>query len=162
MNSTLSITYLDYSGESNTVTLDIALVGALNFAATATNITDLIVAAANIVGGVVNKRILSIPTPASGVVPADELAQREDKWLIGYTDVTANLAAGVTNPYYGKRFTVGLATADLTGHLSPNSDFADLADADVAAFVTAFEAVARSPTGGAVTVNYLKFVGRNS
>lgn len=162
MNSVQSITYLDYSNERSTVSLEIPLVTAANFAATATLINTLVAAAANIIGGVINKRILTIPTPASGLVPADELAQREDKWLIGYTDTTATLAVGVTNPYYGKRFTVGIATADLLAHLSPNTDFADLAQADIAAFVTAFEALAKSPTGGAVEVNYIKFVGRNT
>lgn len=162
MNSTLSLTYIDYSNEKSKLTLEIPLVTAANFAATATKINTLVAAADDIIGGNLNRRILTIPTPASGLVPADELAQREDRWIVGYTDTTANLAAGVTNPYYGKRFTVGIATADLLNHMSSNSDFADLADADVAAFVTAFEAIARSPTGGAVVVNYLKFSGRNS
>jgi len=162
MNSTFSLTYLDYSNERSSVSVEIPLVTAANFAATATLINNLVAAAVNIIGGTLNRRILTIPTPASGLVPADELAQREDKWIVGYTDTTANLAAGVTNPYYGKRFTVGIATADLLNHLSSNSDFADLADAEIAAFVAAFEALAKSPTGGDVEVNYLKFVGRNS
>jgi len=161
MNSTLSLTYNDYSNEKSSFTLEIPLVTAANFAATATLVNNLVAAAVNIIGGTLNRRTLSIPTPASGLVPADELAQREDKWLVGYTDITAELAAGITNPYYGDRFWYTFATADLLNHLSPNSDFADLDNAEVAAFVTAFEALAKSPTGGAVEVNYIEFVGRN-
>lgn len=161
MPSLLSVTYLDYSGERSTVNLNIPLVTAANFAATATLINTLLLAAPNIIGGVINRRILTIPSTPSGLVPADEEAQREDKWLVGYTDTTANLAAGVSNPYFGKRFTVEIATAELTGHLQLNSDFADLAEADVVAFVNAFEAMVRSPAGGVAEVNYIKFVGRN-
>lgn len=162
MPSTLTITYLDYSNERSTVGVNIPLVTAANFAATATLINTLVLAAADIIGGVISGRTLTIPATLSGTVPGDEEAQREEKWLIGYTDVSATLAAGVNNPYYGKKFTVDLPTAELSTHLTPRSDFADLAETDIAAFVTAFEAIARSPAGGAVTVNYIKFVGRNN
>lgn len=163
MSSLYSVTYMDHNREKSTVSVAIPTVGALNFDSTIVLINALLAAAANIAGGVINNRVLSIPQAPSGAVPATEIAQREGKWLIGYTDTQAELAAGVANPLFGKRYTTSLAAADLAGNLSPNSDFADLDDGGVvAAFVTAFEAVARSPAGGTVEVNYIKHVGRNT
>lgn len=161
MPSQISLTYLDYSNEKGFVSLNIPLVTAANLAATTSAITTLALAADDIVGGTLNRRTLTIPSAGSAALPSDEEAQREEKWLVGYTDTTANLAAGVPNPYFGKKFSVEIPTAELTAHLSVNSDFADLAETEVAAFVTAFEAFARSPAGGAVNVNYIKYVGRN-
>lgn len=161
MPSQISLTYLDYSIEKAFVTLNIPLVSAANLAATTSAITTLAAAAANITGGTLNRRTLTIPSAGSAAVPTDPEAQREEKWIVGYTDTLANLAAGVPNPYFGKKFTVEIGTSELTGHLLLNSDFADLAETDVAAFVTAFEAFARSPAGGTVNVNYIKYDGRH-
>lgn len=162
MPSQIALTYLDYSNEKGFVSLNIPLVSAANLAATTSAINALVAAADDIVGGTLNKRTLTIPSAGSATLPSDEEAQREEKWLVGYTDTLANLAVGTTNPYFGKKFTVEIATAELTGHLQVNSDFADLAETDVAAFVTAFEAFARSPSGGTVNVNYIRYVGRNN
>jgi hypothetical protein len=162
MASQLSLTYLDYSNEKAPFSINIPTVTAANFAATVTLINALVAAIDDVTLGILNKRIMTIPSPADSSFPTDAEAQREDKWLVGYTDVTASLGGGVDNPYYGRNFTTEIATAELTAHLSVNSDYADLAEADVAAFVTAFEAFARSPTGGAVAINYVKFVGRST
>lgn len=162
MTDTATVTYLDASNEKYAVVLTTVDVTAGNFNAQGTLFSDLLLAAQDISGGIVNKRRRTIATGLNGAVPTDALAQRETKWLIGYTDVTANLAAGVTNPYYGKNFTNELPTANPSAHLAPNSDYCDLTITEVAALVTAFEAVARSPSGGAVDINYIKFVGRNN
>jgi hypothetical protein len=106
------------------------------------------------------QNILTHQFAGSGSIPTDEFAQRELKWLIGYTDVSTTIS-GESNPYYGKNFTVEAACPDLeNANLQQNTDFADLTDTQVAAFVTAFEAYARSPTGGAVEVTYIRNVGR--
>jgi hypothetical protein len=55
-----------------------------------------------------------------------------------------------------------VGTAELTGHLGVNSDFADLAETEIADFVTAFEALARSPAGGQSDVTSIEHVGRNT
>jgi len=84
---------------------------------------------------------------------ASPLAQRENKWLVTYQGDTSM-----------KLFRLEIPTADLSGtHLLPNQDEADLADADIAAFVTAFEAIARSPDSQTetVTVMSIRHVGRN-
>lgn len=162
MPSTLSLTYRDYSGESAIVALNIPIITAGNFAATQSLINDLVLAADDILLGVLRRRKINMITPGSGAVPSDEEAQRETKWVVHYTDVTANLAAGVTNPYFGKSFTMSIGTAELTDHLGANSELAAIGDAgEVDAFVTAFEAFMRSPSGGAVEVNQIKHKGRN-
>lgn len=161
MPSQISVTYLDYSNEKGFVTLNIPLVTAANFAATATKINTLVLAADDIIGGTLNRRTLTIPSAGSAALPSDAEAQREEKWVVRYTDTLANLAVGTPNPYYGQKFSVDIPTAELTDHLSVNSDFANLAETDIAAFITAFEAFARSPSGGSVDVTSIKFVGRN-
>lgn len=162
MPSQVSVTYLDHSRETANVQLQTTNITAANFADQATALNDLLTAAADICNGVVNKRVTNIITPGSGAAPAAATAHREGKWLIGYTDSTATLAAGVDNPLYGKNFTVTLpVAAPTTDRLQSNSDMADLSDADMAAFVTAFEAFARSPSGGVPDVQYIKLVGRN-
>lgn len=162
MPSTLSLTYIDFGAEKATVTGTIPIVTAANLAATLTLVNNMVAAADDMLLGNLNGRTMSIITAVSAAVVTDAEAQREEKWLIGYTDVTAELGAGVTNPYFGKSFVTSVGTAELTGNLSANSDFANLADTEVAAFVTAFEAFQRSPSGGAVDVNYIKHVGRNT
>lgn len=162
MPSQLSLTYLDYSNEKATFTGNIPTVTAANLAATLGLVSDLVDAIDDIVLGNLNKRTMSIITLVSATLPASAEAQRENKWLIHYRDTTANLAAGVTNPYFGRSFSTSLGTAELDGHLATNSGFADLANADIAAFVTTFEAIARSPSGGAVDVTAIEHKGRNN
>lgn len=162
MPSQLSLTYIDHGGERAVMTGNIPVVTAANLAATNTLVNNLVAAIDDIIFGNLNKRTMSVIVLGSAALPASEEAQREEKWLIKYRDVTATLAAGVTNPYFGKQFVTSIGTAELTAHLGVNSDFADLAETEIAAFVTAFEAFARSPAGGAVDVTAIEHVGRNT
>jgi len=85
----------------------------------------------------------------SAVVNTNPLAQRENKWLVRYHD-----SASV-------KFSVEIPTADLS-LLDTGTEFLDLTGTEAAAFVTAFEAVQNSPTGGnEVEVISIKHVGRN-
>jgi len=97
----------------------------------------------------------------SASLPASEEAQREEKWQIHYRDTTANLAAGVTNPNFGKQFVTTLGTCLLTGNLAGNTDNA-LDTGDMGDFIAAFEAIARSPSGGVSDVTKVVHVGRNT
>lgn len=93
-------------------------------------------------------------TVLDNVPPTDPNAQREVKWLVRYIGDTS-----------GKLYSVEIATAELAGgHLLAGSDFADLAETDMAAFVTAFEDIARTPDDDTetVTVQSIQFVGRNT
>lgn len=161
MPSQLSLSYRDYSREDAVTNGNIPLVTAGNFAATATKINTLVLAAANILLGVLHKRTLSIIFAGDGSTPSMEVAQRESKWVVHYNDTSATLAAGVNNPYYGRNFPVSIGVAAYTGHMSPNSDLADLANADISDFKDAFEGLARSPSGGAVVVTRITGRGRN-
>lgn len=83
---------------------------------------------------------------------ASVLAQRENKFLCRYHDVST-----------GQKFRVSLPTADLSV-LPNNSEFIDLSTGVGATFKTDFEAVVRSPNNAAnaVTLDSIQFVGRNS
>lgn len=162
MPSQLSLTYIDHGGEKSSFTGNVPTITAANIAATTTLINNLVAAIDDIILGNLNKRIASVITLGSASLPASEEAQREEKWLIHYRDTTAELAAGVTNPLFGQQFVTSVGTAELTGHLGVNSDFADLAETEIADFVTSFEALARSPAGGQSDVTAIEHVGRNT
>ena len=85
--------------------------------------------------------------------PSSESAQRERKWLVFYHDETTD-----------KKYRVEIPTALLTDNLVPGTDLADLAATDVAAFVTAFEAIAKDPDTGlnSVAIDKIQHVGRRS
>jgi len=93
--------------------------------------------------------LIILDTPA---LPTSPYAQRELKWLVTYSGNTS-----------GKKFTIEIACPDVTDNVVPNTDLADLASTDWAAFVTAFEAYVKSPDNGteAVTVLSARVVGRN-
>jgi len=82
-------------------------------------------------------------------VPTDPNAQRENKWLVRYQDTT-NFAL----------YRVEIPGADLSVGLVPGTDFLDTSVSPGSDFVTAFEALARSPEGNAVNVIDITFVGR--
>jgi len=82
----------------------------------------------------------------------DDLAQRENKWLLRYHDATTYQKAQVS-----------IGTADLTKKMA-HSEFVDLTGGDGAALKTAFEAVVVSPfnSSNAVILDSVQFVGRNT
>jgi len=95
--------------------------------------------------------VLAVSTQ-SAVVNTDPLAQRENKWLVRYHD------SGST------KFTLEIPTADLS-LLDTGTEFLNLADGGpIAAWVSAFEAVAKSPDDPtlSVTVDSIQFVGRRN
>lgn len=97
----------------------------------------------------------------SGVIP--NTAQREAKWLIVYEDISQFLdppANTVPNPYFGRRFTQELPTAN-PALLANNSDTLPLSDAAVTGFANALAANAVSPVGGAIALVEIRYVGRN-
>jgi hypothetical protein len=96
-------------------------------------------------------RTLSV-SDQSAVIVTNPLAQRENKWLVRYHDTA------------GTRFTLEIPTADLA-LLDTGTEFLNLADGGViAAFVTAFQAVVKSPDDPTFTVvlDSIQFVARRS
>lgn len=161
MPDTASFTYLDHSNEKASMQFDIAVVTAANFDTQVGLLDDLRDAIAGITLGVLNKRILTHKMAGSANIPTDPFAQRETKWVVGYTDVSTTIS-GVSNPYFGKKFSVEIACPELTGNLPTSTEYANLSDGGVVEdFVTAFEAFAKSPTGGSVQVSYIRVAGRN-
>jgi hypothetical protein len=144
---TLSI--LDVTSESSRFSIETVTINAGNIAAQTTLMDALQVATQNIILGQVyqDARLLSVASIAGAV--ASPFAQRELKWLVRAL-VTANQEI----------HTFEVACPDLN-KLSPGTDFADLTDADIAAFVTAFEAVYRQDGVNAAEVQSIQMVGRN-
>lgn len=160
-----SFSFLDHNGERSNMQFYTGNVTAVSLPGLLTQWGALRSAIEDITLGTVSQEELSVfRTKISNTLPADENAQRERKWLVVYED---NLpffdppTNAIPNGGYRKVFTFELPIALLTGQLQPNSDQADLTTDEMAAFVTAFQAIARSPYGGTVTVLRLIAVGRN-
>jgi hypothetical protein len=146
------VLYRDYGGETSPFSVFCVELTAGNFAATGTALQALGTATNALSRGQPAKSTLIAQiNTISGANAADPVAQREMKWLVTYAD-------DVTN----KLYTLEIPCADLTAaNLAGNSDEADLTSTEWAAWVTAFEAVAKSEVGNAVSVVRARFVGRN-
>lgn len=156
------ITIEDYSGEPTRMKMNTVDLTAANLAAQQAALATLVAATPPLVRGTIRDSNLQILTPGTAITPVSEEAQIEKGWLVLFVDDQPFLDPGtdlVPNPGFGKSFISTWPTAEYTGHLTAASDFADLANADVAAFVTAFEALYRSPYGGTITVQSIRVVG---
>lgn len=158
-------TFLDHNGEKSNISFYTGNVTAVSLPGLLTQFGALRTAIEGITLGTVSQEELSVfRTKLSNTIPSDENAQRERKWLVVYEDAQQFFdppVNAIPNEGYRRIFNVELPTALLTGQLLPNSDEADLTTTEMAAFVTAFEAVARSPYGGTTNVLKLVAVGRN-
>jgi hypothetical protein len=101
-------------------------------------------------------------TTLSGDAPTDPTAQRGIKWTVGYIDTMQWLPAPapantIPNPGYQKIFTIQIPTADISLLISGQEDL-DLTAGVGLAFKTAFDATARSPYRGSVSVVYVRYV----
>lgn len=155
MGGIAGFTMLDYSNEKSSFEVFVGDITAVSIAGFLTDFGALRDAIEDITLGVVNKeQWIGDRTLLSNTPPADPLAQRENKWRVTYTGDTS-----------GKLYSLEIATAELAGgHLLANSDFADLTETDMMAFVDAFETIARTPDDDTetVTVVSIQFVGRNT
>jgi len=146
-------TLLDYSREKSTHRVSAADITAANFAAQETARAAYFAAMIVLTNGVVNRSGFGNISIGVNTPPTSVDAQREKKWLITYEGLVS-----------GKLFQLEIPCADLGGdRLAPNSDQANLLDADWTGFVTAFEAFAKTPDDPTEGVNFLdaRFVGRN-
>lgn len=164
-NGGLTFTFLDYDRESGSTNLQTGAVTAVSLPSLLTQIGTLRTAIAGITLGTISgESLYAFRTRLSNQPPTDPLAQRESVWIVHYEDVTAffdDPVNAIPNAGFGKNFTFAIPTADLSGdRLLTNSEDADLAETSIAAFVTAFEAIARSPYGGAVNVTRIEAGGR--
>lgn len=142
----------DYSEETSTFSVNVGAITAISIAGFLTQFGNLKTALGNIVLGVLGKeKIVLDDTVLSNDAPASTSAQVELKFMFSYEGNTSK-----------KRFQFEVPTPDLSKVL-PGSDMVDLADADIAAFVTAVETIGRSPDSDTeeITVLDARLVGRN-
>lgn len=147
-----SRTYKDYDSETSNVQIYHDVLTSGNFTALTGAIVTMYQAMDLMVTGTPESYRFANEYPlANAQAPTDPWSQREIKWRVDYTD-------DVT----GEPFHITIPCADLD-LLDPNDRaHAHIGDAGtVDAFVTAFEAVAKSPRGNAVTVVEITAVGRN-
>jgi hypothetical protein len=148
---TCGVTIKDYSDEDSRTSIHIPAITALNIAAFLADFGDYKVALAAIILGVTAKDFWTGDITKYDVTPpADVNAQRERKWVVHYQGTTTF-----------SKYRLEIPTADFTGRLLPNTDLADLTDTDIAAFITAFETLARTEEGENCEVLYIEAVGRN-
>lgn len=136
--------------EKSTWAFWITTLTAANFTAQAGLVSALYSAALDITLGAQSGTTTQAVATSSSVVVTNPKAQRENKWLVRYHDSA------------GTKFSLEVPTADLD-LLDQGTEFLNLADGGViAAFVTAFEAVVKSPDDPtlSVTVDSIQFVGR--
>jgi hypothetical protein len=150
--NTISLTYVDYSGEPSSTTVSVQ--SQADNAAYAAARLAFINAIAGVSNGALQARTESRNTIIVPYVSnaTNANAKRELKLKVSYQDETT-----------GKRFAVTIPCVNESA-LTPkvNSDEYDLAAAPVAALVTAFEAFVASPEGNTVNVYRVERVGRNN
>lgn len=147
-------TIVDYSNEKSSFRIPIGDITAVSLPGALTEMGALQTAIDNIILGQRSKQgWIGDDTVLSNSPASSPLAQVEWAWLVTYRGNTSQ-----------KLYNVSIATADpQDGHLLPNSDMADLNNTDMAAFVDAFEQLARTPDSSTetVTVVRIQLVGRN-
>lgn len=158
---------IDYDREKSPMGFNTAAITAASLPGTLTQFGALRTAIEGITLGSISDEALYVNrTKVTNIPATDASAQRERKWLVKYEDTTEFFDAPVNaipNAGYKKQFNVEIGTADFTtANLPNNGDEALLSQTQIAAFVTAFEALARSPYGGAVNITQILAVGRNN
>ena len=164
-NGYYTIAMLDHGGEKSSFTIQTGAVTSVSLPSLLTQVGTFRGAVEGITLGTVQNEALKVfDTALSNTLPADQDAQRERKWLVRYQDVLPffdDPVNAIPNEGYGRVFVFSIPTADISGRLLANTDKADLTDTEIAAFVAAYEDMARSPYGGTVEVLGINAVGRN-
>lgn len=149
-----SFTFLDFSEESSSMRFHFGAITAGTIAAFLTQFGALRTATeAIVIGELAGDKWVGDDTNYAAVAPTDPNAQRERKWLVQYEGVTTHSI-----------YTVSIPTANIAGtnFLVPGTDEANLSTTEIAAWITAFEALCRSPEGENVNVLNIYAVGRNN
>lgn len=155
----VTLTLTDYSNESSPLKV---FHGAVTLSSIAGYLTDLgtfRTASDNLTLGTVEKEVwVGDNTLISNVVPTDPDAQRERKGLVTYIGNTTSKIYTLTIPTIRTK-----AVDGVTSLLVPGTDLFNLTAPLVAAWVTQFENLARTPDNDleTVTVQNIRLVGRN-
>lgn len=148
-----TFTVRDYSDETSAHTIHFGAITALSIAGFLTQFGAYRTALGNIIKGVIGKeQWVGDNTVLDNTSPAATDAQVELKFLLTYEGTTSK-----------KKYRTEIPTPD-TSKLIPGTDKVDLTDSEVAAYITAFEALAKSPDSDTEGVNVLdmRLVGRNN
>lgn len=145
----------DYSSETSTVKFYNGAITAVSLPGYLTALGNMRTAIQGVTNGIIASEMwVGDNTVLSQAAPATPIAQRENKWLVTYEGNTNN-----------KLFQMTLPTADLTNAalFLPGSDEADLTAQPWVDFITAFQAIGRTPDDDqeTITVRSIRFVGRN-
>lgn len=106
---------------------------------------------------------------SSGTKSAIATAQRQVKWLVSYEDTTEFLDSptnAIPNPNFRRIFNTEIPTAKLALRTDNNEVVYSgggigTVDVEFAGFIQAFEAIVRSPSGGAIRIVQIKSHSRN-
>lgn len=141
----------DYDKENTTVTIPTVVIDETNLVLQSGYMDTFLTALAGVTIGAIYKetRTFEIDQIASAP-PDDNLAQRENKWLVQMTDDVTFDALTMT-----------IGTADLSLLDDQNRGVMDKTDPAYTAIKLAIENFYVSKAGNAVTVGDLVFVGRN-
>jgi len=149
-----SFTFIDFSEEQSSMSFHFGPITALTIGAFLTQFGALRTATEAIVlGELGSDQWVGDSTNYAAAAPTDPNAQRERKWLVQYEGTTSHTIYNFTIP------TANLAGTDF---LVPGTDEADLTTTEIAAWVTAFEAIGKTPYQEAVNVLNIYAVGRNN
>lgn len=162
----VSWTFKDHDGEVSHLGLWTGVVTAGNLAGVLTDVGNLYAGLQGVsLCNIVRERLLVADSPRETNVPATSAnAQREIKALVKFTDVLEYFddpVNSIPNAGYGKSFDCEVPGVDLQ-YLTPNTDTFDLTQAPWDAFVTAFEALIKSPYGGDTQITEVQHVGRST
>lgn len=162
---TYSLSLRDWDKKIGDVQINTGLVTALTLPALLTQIGTLRSAiAALVIGVVANEKQEVFNTILSQAVPTDPMAQRGNKWLVSYHDNTQFFDAPVNaipNDAYLRKFRIMIPTAN-NDLLADNDTFLDITAGVGLAFVNAFQAMAKSPAGGSVVVDFVQQTNVNA
>jgi len=149
----LTVTTRDLDGEVSTVNFPIADLTTGNIVAQMAAGDALVAALEDITACLLTKKqyVAKVSPLAGETKSSNTEAHREAAWLVRYHDDTTFERATLQIP--------GPLAADQDG---TNPKIADLADTEIAAFVTAFEAVVLPPGGNTAVVDEMIWVGRNT
>lgn len=145
-------TILDYSEEKSGSRIYFGAVTALNIAGFLAQLGDFRNALTGLITGVLHRdKWVGDSTLVSNAPPTSPQAQNELKIQFRYEGANTK-----------KQYRIEIPTAD-TSKVIPGTDKVNLTDSEVASFITAFEAIGRTPDDDTEGVNVLdaRLVGRN-
>lgn len=160
-NGELDFKVRDNTGETGPVSIHTGAITALSLPDTLTQVAAVRTAIDAIsIGVVANERLSVFDTKLSGLKASSQLAQKGVKWLVTYMDTQQFFdppVNAIPNAAYQQLYTFTVPCADLTLLVS-GQETLDLTAGPGLAFKTAVDAIGRSPYGGTISVQSVKYV----